>query len=175
MFFDRAYDVIRVLVVGSLSYVALVAVLRVSGKRTLAKMNAFDLVVTVSLGSTLATIALSSDVALVEGIAAFVVLCSAQFVVARSAVRWRKAESAVKSRPVLLVEDGEMLVEAVAAERLTESEVLQAIRSSGSGGLAQVAAVVLETDGSLSVITTSAAGDRGALRDVERRRARNRG
>jgi uncharacterized membrane protein YcaP (DUF421 family) len=41
--------------------------LRVSGKRTLAKMNAFDLVVTVALGSTLATILLSADVSLAEG------------------------------------------------------------------------------------------------------------
>ncbi|MEZ5180108.1 MAG: DUF421 domain-containing protein [Acidimicrobiales bacterium] len=148
MFFDRAYDVIRVLVVGVLSYVVLVAVLRVSGKRTLAKMSAFDLVVTVSLGSTLATIALSSDVALAEGVAAFVVLCTAQFLVAWSAARWSGFEETVKSRPVLLVEDGRVRSEAVGRERLTEGEVLQAIRASGTGDLSQVAAVVLETDGS---------------------------
>jgi uncharacterized membrane protein YcaP (DUF421 family) len=167
VFFDQTYDIVRVLTVGALSYVALIIILRVSGKRTLAKMNAFDLVVTVSLGSTLATIALSSDVALSEGVAAFVVLCAAQYAVASVAARWPAAERAIKSRPVLLVDGGEILSEAVARERLTESEIRQAVRASGAGGLDQVGAVVLETDGSLSVIPSSSIGDRTALSDVE--------
>ena len=54
----------RTLLIGVLAYVSLVFMLRVSGKRTLAKMNAFDLVVTVAIGSTLATIVLSRSVAL---------------------------------------------------------------------------------------------------------------
>ena len=57
MFFDSWTALGRVLLVGTLAYVALVAILRISGKRTLTKLNAFDLVVTVALGSTLATIA----------------------------------------------------------------------------------------------------------------------
>ena len=55
MFFDSWAGLGRVLVVGVLAYSALVLLLRISGKRTLTKMNAFDLVVTVALGSTLAT------------------------------------------------------------------------------------------------------------------------
>ena len=49
----------------------LVIFLRLSGKRTLSKMNAFDLVVTVALGSTLATVLLTKDVALADGALAF--------------------------------------------------------------------------------------------------------
>ena len=64
MFFDNAYGLVGVLVVGPLAYVWLIAVLRCSGKRTLAQLNAFDFIVTVALGSTLATVALSSSVAL---------------------------------------------------------------------------------------------------------------
>ncbi|MFN2441460.1 MAG: DUF421 domain-containing protein, partial [Thermoanaerobaculia bacterium] len=67
MFFDDIQGLIRVFVISILAYVALVLFLRVSGKRTLTKLNAFDLVVTVALGSTLATIILSKDVALAEG------------------------------------------------------------------------------------------------------------
>ena len=67
MFFDGWAGLLRVLVVGALAYAALVLLLRVSGKRTLSKMNAFDLVVTVALGSTLATVLPSRDVALAEG------------------------------------------------------------------------------------------------------------
>ena len=68
MLFDSWAGVGRTIVVGILAYIALVSLLRVSGKRTLSKMNAFDLVVTVALGSTLATILLSKDVALAEDV-----------------------------------------------------------------------------------------------------------
>ncbi|HAD46718.1 MAG TPA: DUF421 domain-containing protein, partial [Alcanivorax sp.] len=60
---------------------------RVSGKRTLAKMNAFDLVVTVAIGSTLATIVLSKSVALAEGLLALALLIGMQFAISWSSTR----------------------------------------------------------------------------------------
>lgn len=94
----------RILLLGAAAYLALIALLRVSGKRTLAKLNAFDLVVTVALGSTLATIVLSRDVTLLEGLAALLMLIALQYVIAAMAVRWRVAERLAKSdpRPVLI-------------------------------------------------------------------------
>jgi uncharacterized membrane protein YcaP (DUF421 family) len=76
MLFDSWAGLGRVLVVGTLAYVALVLLLRISGKRTLTKLNAFDLVVTVALGSTLATVLLSKSVALAEGALALCLLIS---------------------------------------------------------------------------------------------------
>jgi uncharacterized membrane protein YcaP (DUF421 family) len=64
MFFDSAYDLLRVLVLGTLGYTWLLIVIRLTGKRTLAQLDAFDLIVSVALGSTLATVLLSADVAL---------------------------------------------------------------------------------------------------------------
>ena len=81
MLFGGWSDVARTLIVGTLAYAALIATLRVSGKRTLAKLNAFDLVVTVALGSTLASVLTSSSVALAQGVTAFVTLIGLQFVV----------------------------------------------------------------------------------------------
>ena len=81
MWFDSWSDILRVLLVGAAAYLTLVAVLRVSGKRTLAKLNAFDLVVTVALGSTLATILLTSSVSWSEGTVALVTLVGLQFLV----------------------------------------------------------------------------------------------
>ena len=80
MWFDSWSELGRILVVTPLAYGALVAVLRLSGARTLSKLNAFDLVVTVALGSTLATVLLNSDVSLSEGVLALVVLVALQFV-----------------------------------------------------------------------------------------------
>ena len=66
MLFDSWFDLSRVAVVGFLAYVAMILCLRISGKRTLSKWNAFDFVITIALGSTLATVLLSRENALAE-------------------------------------------------------------------------------------------------------------
>jgi len=167
MFFDSWYGLLRVLLVGTIAYSALVILLRVSGKRTLAKLNAFDLIVTVALGSTLATVLLSKSVALVEGLAAFGLLAGLQYLVAWLSVRSPKFSDFVKSEPSLLVHRGRFLESAMRAQRVTRAEVLAALRSAGAADPEQVAAVVLETDGSLSVIRgASAARSIGTLERV---------
>ncbi|ADB76904.1 DUF421 domain-containing protein [Geodermatophilus obscurus] len=166
MWFDSWSDIARILAVGAAAYLTLVVLLRVSGKRTLAKLNAFDWVVSVALGSTLATILLSSDVSWSEGAVALVLLAALQFVVARTTTWLPGGRSVVTARPTLLLEDGRPIPEALGRQRVTMSELRQAIRATGSGDLSSVAAVVLETDGSLSVIPAQQAGDRSALEGV---------
>ncbi|QGN48685.1 DUF421 domain-containing protein [Micromonospora sp. WMMC415] len=159
-------DLLRLLLVAVLVYPALVVILRVSGKRTLSKLNAFDLVVTVALGSTLATILLSRDVSLVEGILALGLLVALQYAVALLAVRWPPSQRLLKARPTMLLRDGRPRYDTMRRVRVAESEIRQAARSQGAGDLGQLAAVVLETDGSLSVITRSGLGDGSSLADV---------
>lgn len=152
MLFDSWSGLGRVLLVGPLAYVALVAILRISGKRTLTKLNAFDLVVTVALGSTLATVLLSKSVALAEGVLAMALLVFLQFAITWLAVRVSWVDGLIKSEPTLIVHEGRFLEQALVAQRVTKDEVLSALRSSGAGDLADVDAVVLETDGSMSVL-----------------------
>ncbi len=166
MWFDSWSDLGRLAAVGASAYVTLVVVLRFSGKRTLAKLNAFDLVVTVAFGSTLATILLSSDVSWTEGALALALLAALQYVVARLTA-WRpRIRAVVTAEPTLLLRDGRVLEEAMTQQRVTIDEVRQAVRATGQGDLSSVAAVVLETDGSLSVVATTRAGDRSALQGV---------
>ncbi len=167
MLFQSWSDVGRVLVMGLLVYPTLVLVLRVSGKRTLAKMNAFDLVVTVALGSTLATILLSADVSLAEGVLALVLLIALQLAVAWVSVRVGWFRRTVKAEPALLLHRGVLQEDTLRAERVTAGEVRQAVRSQGIGDLSLVEAVVLETDGSFSVIPCSQAGSGSALADLD--------
>ena len=166
MLFDSVSGLARVVVLGASAYLALITILRISGKRTLAKMNAFDLVVTIALGSTLATILLTKDVALAEGVIGFAVLVLLQFIIAFLAVRYRWLERLVKSQARILLTDGAIDQRALRKERVTESEILCAIRASGLGDLSKVASVVLETDGSFSVVAVADAGDRSALRSI---------
>lgn len=157
MFFDNFAGLARIAVAAVIAYAWLVIVLRVAGKRSLAKLNVFDFVVTIALGSTLATVVLSKDVPLLEGMLAFAVLAVLQWVVSRLSVSSRWFKDLVRSDPRLLFENGRYRDDAMAAERVTHSEVDAAIRSAGLGRPDQVGAVVLETDGSLSVIPSSTA------------------
>ena len=157
----------RVVVIGVLAYAALVVLLRISGKRTLAKMNAFDFVVTVALGSTLATVLLSKDVALAEGALAFAVLIGLQYLLAWLGRRSDRIEALIKSEPALLLYRGRFLEHAMRQERLAQVEVLAAIRQQGIADVEDVEAVVLETDGSFSVIRRTGEAPAGSLRNLD--------
>jgi uncharacterized membrane protein YcaP (DUF421 family) len=156
-------SLLRTLIVGVLAYVTLIVFLRLSGKRTLSKMNAFDLVVTVALGSTLATVLLTKDVALADGALAFALLVGLQFVVTWSSVRARWVRRFVSSEPSMLAYRGELLHKAMRRERVTEAEVQAAARSAGLGSLSAAEAVVLETDGSFSVVRSGSGDDHSSL------------
>jgi len=154
MFFDTWLGLARAAITGVTAYVGLIILLRLTGKRTLSKMNAFDLVVTVALGSILATVLLSKDVPIMEGLTGFGVLALLQLIVTWLSVRFASIRRLVRSEPALLYYRGELRHHTLRAERVTESEVRQAVRTSGRGGLEQVEAVVLESDGTLSVVAS---------------------
>lgn len=166
-FFDNWLGLARVLVVGVTAYAALVVLLRVSRKRTLSKLNAFDLIVTVALGSTLATVLLSKDVPLAEGVLALALLVFLQFAVAWLAVRVEWFDRLIKSEPAVLFYRGRMLHGVLRRERVTEGEVRSAVRAQGIAAMDDVEAVILETDGSLSAVRKSGTGEEAsALSDT---------
>ena len=151
----------RTLVIGVAAYTLLIVFLRASGKRTLSKMNAFDLVVTVALGSTLATILLDRNVSLAQGAVALGLLVLLQFVITWSSVRIGWVRRSVTGEPTLLLSHGRMHEDALRHTRITRAEVLAAVRAAGIAALADAVAVVLETDGSVSVMRGSS-GDGSA-------------
>lgn len=163
MWFDSWGDLLRVVLVGTAAYASLVLVLRVSGKRTLGQLNAFDFIVTVALGSTLATILLSSEVSYAEGFTALALLSALQWVVATVSSRWPRVRNVITAQPSIIVRNGQFDTQALTESRLTEADVLQTVRASGSGSLADIAVVVLETNGKISVIRREQYGDGSAL------------
>ncbi|WP_265502647.1 DUF421 domain-containing protein [Paracoccus beibuensis] len=152
MLFDDWSGIFRTVFVGCAAYVVLIAMLRVSGKRTLSKMNAFDLVVTVALGSTLATVLLNASVPLAEGVAGLALLIFLQYAITWTSVRSPRFQSLIKAEPTLLVHEGRYVAGAMRRQRVTQDEIGAAIRANGQKDLSDVAQVVLETDGSMSVI-----------------------
>ena len=158
MWFDNWSDTLRIALIGPLIYASLVLFLRVTGKRTLAKLNAFDFVVTVALGSTLATVLLSSDVSFAEGALGLALLVALQYVVATASQRVPAVRRLVKSEPQVVMRDGVLRHDVLRKERLSVEEVHQALRQSGIAEMGEAAAIVLETDGSFSVLAHAAPG-----------------
>ncbi len=152
IFFDSWQGLLRVLIVGTAAYAALIVMLRGSGKRTLSKMNAFDLIVTVALGSTLATVLLSNSVPLLEGVLALALLVYLQYTITWLSVRSERFQNLIKAEPTLLVHEGRYLDTALRQQRVTREEIGAALRQSGKTDIAAVTSVVLETDGSMTVI-----------------------
>ncbi len=166
MFFDSWGDLGRILVAGVLAYLGLVFLLRISGKRTLSKMNAFDLVVTVALGSTMANALLSKETSLADGLVAFAVLIFLQYIITWLSVRSSTVFKLIKAQPTLLYHQGQFLRDVMKTERVTEEEIRAAVRGQGIGPLEKVEAVVLETDGSFTVLGSAPQGETSALANV---------
>ena len=145
-------DLITVPLVALAAYSWLIFVLRLSGKRSLAKLNAFDLAVTVAFGSTLATIILDKQTGFFRGAVALASLTLLQFILTKVSLWSKFVRRTVRSRPTLLVSEEGIFERALHSERLTLDELAEIIRKNGYGRLDQVGAVILETDGSFSVI-----------------------
>lgn len=152
MFFHGWEPVIRVLVLGPLGYLALIVLLRVSGKRTLSKLNAFDFVITITLGSAFATLLLSKDASLTAGVTTFAVLIALQFLITFLSVRIAWVQRLVKAQPTLLYYEGAYLWDQMRHTRVTRDEIQAAAREQGCPSLDDVTAVVLETDSTISII-----------------------
>ena len=168
MFFENWSEMWRIFVSAFVAYLVLIAVLRISGKRTLSKWNAFDFIVTIALGSILASVIVSKSSRILEGLFAASLLIIFQFIITQFSTKFDWLETLVKAKPTLLYYRNEYLKDAMKKQRVVKSEILAAMRTSSIGSVEDVEAVVLETDGSFSVIEKSKGENSdSALEDVE--------
>src|SRR5919204_1500807 len=147
MLFHDWASVGRIVATAALIYVVVVAMLRVIGERALAKMSAYDLIVTVALGSLVAAIPLTSNITVVDGVAAIGTYLALQELTRWMLKRWRRARKLVKDKPHLVLWDGRMLSDRMRDVMVTTEEVRAAVRRAGKASLSEVLAVVLENDG----------------------------
>lgn len=169
IFFSNWESIGRTFLIGLLAYFSLIAMLRISGKRTLSQMKEFDFIVTVALGSTLASVLLSKDVSLADGVLALAILISLQYILAYVSVRSKKFSMLISSEPTLLFYKGEFLWKALRKERVTEAEVRSILRSNGVVSIEKVEAVVMESNGQFTVaMDGSLANEDSPLSNVKR-------
>lgn len=161
MFIDDYFGILRVLIVGTCAYIGLVFLLRVSGKRTLSKMNAFDFVVTIAIGSTLATVILSKQTPLAEGLVGLALLILLQFCVTWLSIRSTSFKRFIKAEPTMLYYNGDFVRAMMKRERVTEDEIFASLRQDNIADISSVSAVILETDGTFSVIKSNTSSEKG--------------
>ncbi|MBF8965656.1 DUF421 domain-containing protein [Pontibacter sp. FD36] len=166
-FFDNWESIFRTFTITILAYIAMVLLLRASGKRTLSKMNAFDFIVTVALGSALAAVSLNKNIALLDGVLAFFLLIFLQYAITWLSVRVKYVKHIITSKPTLLLYKGELLDDALKRERVTIEEINSAARNGGHGDLSQIEVMILESTGEITVISNIKADSTNALKDAE--------
>lgn len=149
-----------------LAYFVLFLFIRISGKRTLAKLTAFDFVVSVTLGSTLSSMMLGK-VTLAEGAVALVVVIGLQYALAWMARESKPLEKVINSSPTMVFYRGNFLEEAMKKEMLTHEEIYAEIRKFRMLDVDQVEAVVMELNGELTVIKKLPGSGHTSLKDLD--------
>ena len=142
------------MICASISFLTAFLFIRISGKRTLAKLTAFDFVVTVTLGSTLSSMILGKTV-LIDGAIALIIIISLQYALAFFAQRSKTMEQVINTKPTLMFYDGQFLEKNMEKEFVTKEEVYAAIREFRLYRIEDVLAVVMELNGQLSVVKRS--------------------
>jgi len=143
---------ITVGLVTALIYTFLLTVLRLFGRRQLAQLTTFDLVVVLLLGSAVETAMIRGYVVLAAGLVSAASLLLMNAILTRLMLRSRRFCHLVGGGPVLLVNNGAVVEEHLRRAGLTKADLAEALRSQGFSNAGDVQAAVLETDGSLSVI-----------------------
>src|SRR5947209_4437534 len=131
MFFHGWEPLIRTAIGTSATYLALIVLLRIAGQRTLAKWYAFDLIVTVALGSTFANGVLSKDISILQSIVGFTILVGLQFAIAWTVVRWSPMRVIVNPAPSLVLHLGCFVDDAMRRQRVAEADIRAAVRRQG--------------------------------------------
>jgi uncharacterized membrane protein YcaP (DUF421 family) len=149
-----------------ISYLALFLFIRISGKRTLAKLNAFDFVVTVTLGSTLSSMILAK-VTIAEGSVALLVIIGLQYLLAWLAKSSSIMEKVINSSPTLLYYKGKFLKDAMRKEVITEAEIYAQVREYRIYRMEDVMAVVMELDGKITVVKKSHGEIHTSMKDID--------
>ncbi len=166
--FSNTNSILRVVLSAPLLYLVLIFFTNVMGKRTTGQMNNFDWAMTVAMGALLATPLTTKDISVADGTTGIIMFMLLQYLTTKASFHYKKIRKVVKLTPSLLLYKGNFVQEIMEKERVMKEEVYAAIRGEGHYTKASVYAVVLETDGKLSVITKDEEnGDSDALHGVD--------
>jgi uncharacterized membrane protein YcaP (DUF421 family) len=132
-------------------YLCLILLLRVFGKRELAQLNPFDLVVLLSLSNTVQNAIIGDDNSLSGGIIGAISLLAANWVLNRILYRWQGLNNLLQGKETVLISNGKLDEAAMKREILTREELIEVLHKQGIRGLGDVKECTLEPSGTFYV------------------------
>jgi uncharacterized membrane protein YcaP (DUF421 family) len=150
-------------------YIGLVVLLRVFGKRELAQLNPFDLVVLLSLSNTVQNAIIGEDNSVVGGLVGALTLLLTNYLVVRFLFRHRRLDQLLEGKPSRLIHDGKVDKRAVARELLTVSELEIVARRQGFDAISEIDSCILEPSGTFTFRRKNPSNEEQQHRDVTAR------
>jgi uncharacterized membrane protein YcaP (DUF421 family) len=150
-----------------LVYAFLVVAVRLAGRRELAQLNSFDLVVLMMLANTVQNATIGNDNSMIGGLIGVSALLLINYVVVRFLYRYPAVDRLLEGSPVELIRGGRVLSEPLKREAITEEELMEAVRKQGLASAAEVDRAVLETGGAISIVARQPSPAEERLRHLE--------
>lgn len=166
LLFDGWNSVLRIVIMSALAYPFLIVLLRMSGKRSITNVNIFDFIITVTYGATLASIITSDKVSFADGAAVLVMLTLLQYLVSKTAAKSKRFSDFIKASPVFLYYEGNFNEKQMQRNRIRKQDLRGKVRQQGLSSFENVEAIVLEGDGSVSIIKKEDVKSKDALEGI---------
>ncbi|AIF99832.1 MAG TPA: DUF421 domain-containing protein [Alteromonas australica] len=145
--------ILKGLLLTAMGMVWVVVLVRINGLRSFSKMTNFDFVMTVAVGSLLASASQTNNwEAFLQAMIAMATLFLVQSVTARMRRQSDTIEAVMQNTPVILMRNGQIIESALAETRVARSDLMAKLREANVLDIQQVKAVVLETTGDISVL-----------------------
>ncbi|MGH2492806.1 MAG: DUF421 domain-containing protein [Candidatus Limnocylindria bacterium] len=170
--FDLGVPLWEIVLRTAVVYVVVLGLLRLGGKRELGQMSPADLVVILIIANAVQNAMNGGDVSLIGGVVSAATLVGMNLALGRFGRRIPILGRLVVEEPTLLLQDGHPIPENMKREHVELEEIQMAAREHGIADLNDVAAVVLEIDGSISIIPKKGGGyqrSRRRIRQVSKR------
>ena len=166
VWFESWDSLFKILMSSVIGYLTLILFVRIAGKRSTSKMNNFDWIVTVAVGSVLASMAVLKDVTIADGVLAMGLLLGFQLLLTTATSRSELARELVLSKPSVLYAHGEFHQQELLKQRVWKGEILSAVRENGAGSLDDVEIVTFEPDAEISIVQKSRLGSFDAVTSI---------
>lgn len=149
--FHVAIPIVEKMIRPIIVYVALIILLRIFGKRELAQLNPFDLVVLLSLSNTVQNAIIGDDNSVSGGLIGAFTLLAVNYFTVRFFFKHRRLDQLVEGRPTVLIENGKICSKGLAKELLTRSELTTVAHRQGFAKLDEIEKCILEPGGTFFI------------------------
>src|SRR5215471_3355944 len=150
--FNMAVPWWELVIRGAVTYLFLIILLRVTGKRQVGQLAPFDLVLLLVLSNAVQNSMNAGDNSLIGGLISAATLVLLNFVLGLATFRNKKLESLIEGRPQILIHNGKLFEDVVAKAHLTHHELNAALRLSGSNCVEEVHSAILQNSGAIRVV-----------------------